>query len=110
EATTVKVTVSQTCSAVVYSSRTLAEKATALLTSHALQTTGAGYSLFGSVHVWVKQTIESSPPHPLVFLSFQARGTWIYGISPTTQENIKKLIAGKTTQKTQNLLASLPGV
>jgi hypothetical protein len=110
EATTVTVTVSQSCTAVAYNSQTLAQKATALLTSHALQTTGAGYSLFGSVHVWVKQATESSTPHPLVFLSFQARGTWVYALSGAAQQQIKHLIAGRTTQEAVQLLASLPGI
>ena len=47
---------------------------------------------------------------PLVFLSFQASGTWIYGFTHTAQEQIKHLIAGKTTQQALTLLASLPGV
>ena len=110
EATQVKVTVSQTCSAVAYSSQELATKATAFLATQALHKTGTGYSLFGTVHVTVKQATVTNTAHPLVFLSFHAQGTWIYGISHTAQEQIKHLIAGKTTQEARTLLASLPGV
>ena len=63
---------------------------------------GAGYSLFGTVQVSVKQaSVTSTTPH-LVFLSFHASGTWIYGLTHTAQEQIKHLIAGKTTQQADN--------
>jgi hypothetical protein len=110
EATQVKVTVSETCSAAAYNSQELATKATTFLSTQALQKTGAGYSLFGTVHVSVKQASVTNSPHPLVFLSFHASATWVYGLSRTAQEQIKHLIAGKTTQQTVTLLASLPGV
>jgi hypothetical protein len=110
EATTVKVSVSQTCSAVAYNSQTLAVKATTFLAATAQQKTGAGYSLFGTVNVSVKQASVSSTPHPLVFLSFAASGTWVYALSQREQQQIKNLIAGKSTQEAMRLLAFLPGV
>jgi baseplate J-like protein len=110
EATSVKVTVSQTCSAVAYRSQDLATKATAYLANKAQQTTGAGYSLFGTVLVSLKQTSVTNTPHPLVFLSFQATGTWIYALFPSAQQQIKHLIAGKSTQQAAQSLAALPGI
>ena len=110
EATQVKVTVSQTCSAVAYNSQDLATIAAALLSQQALQKVGAGYSLFGTVHVSVKQASVASTTKPLVFVSFKASGTWIYGLSQTAQQQIKHLMAGKTTQEALKLIASLPGV
>jgi len=110
EATQVKVTVSQSCSAVVYNSQELETKATAYLQTQAQHKTGAGYSLFGTVQIHVTQAIISSTTPHLVFLSFHATGTWIYGISPAAQQQIKHLIAGKTTHDAQTLLASMPGV
>ena len=110
EAIQVKVTVSQTCSAVAYSSQELAKKATAFLSSQALHKTGAGYSLFGAVQVSVKQARVTSVTKPLVFVIFKASGTWIYGLSNIAQEQIKHLIVGKTTQQAGKLLASLTGI
>jgi hypothetical protein len=110
EAIQVKVTVSQTCSAVAYSSQDLAKKATAFLSSQALHKTGAGYSLFGAVQVSVKQARVTSVTKPLVFVIFKASGTWIYGLSNIAQEQIKHLIVGKTTQQAGKLLASLTGI
>ena len=104
----VNVTVSPTCSAVAYNSQELTEKATSFLSTQTLQQPGAGYSLFGTVHILVKQaTISHSST---VFLSFSASGTWVYGLSQPAQQRIKHLIAGKTTQAALQLLAALPGV
>jgi len=110
EATQVKATLSQTCSAVAYSSQELATKATAFLSTQALQKTGAGYSLFGTVHISVKQASINHTTTPLVFLSFSASGTWMYGLSHAAQKQIKHLIAGKTTQETLQMLTTLPGI
>ncbi len=110
EATTVKVTVSETCNAVAYNSQELETKATSFLITQAQHKAGVRYSMFGTVQVSVKQTsITNIAPH-LVFLSFQATGTWIYGISPTTQQQIKHVLAGKTTQHAQQLLTAQPGI
>ena len=108
EATTVKVTVAETCSAVTYNSQELATKATTYLQAQAQHT--AGYSLFGTPQIRVTQATVNSTTHHLVFLSFKATGTWIYGLSATAQERIKELVAGKTTQEAQQLLAALPGI
>ncbi len=110
EATQINVTVSQTCSAVAYSSQELETKATALLIHQSATQPGAEYSLFGTVQVSVKQASVSHTTTPLVFLSFSASGTWVYGLSQQAQEQIKHLIAGKTTQEAVQLLAALPGV
>jgi Baseplate J-like protein len=110
EATHVKVTVSQTCSAIAYNSQTLAGKATTLLTARAEQTTGAGYRLFGTVAVLVKQATVTSTPPPLVFLLFQAQGSLVYALGNAEQLHIKSLIAGKITDQAEQLLLSLPGI
>jgi hypothetical protein len=109
EATEVNVTVSQTCSAVAYNSQELTQKATDLLTRQAITKIGTGFSLFGEVQVTVTQATITHRA-PVVFLSFHASGTWIYGLSYKAQEHIKALIAGKTKQQALQVLASLPGI
>ena len=74
EASSVTVTVTQTCSAVAYNSQELQTKATSFLATQAQQKAGAGYSLFGSITVAVKQATVNSTTPPLVFLSFSASG------------------------------------
>jgi hypothetical protein len=110
EAIQVKVTVSETCSAVAYNSQELEQKVTDLLTRQAITKIGTGYSLFGDVQVSVKEATATHTTTPPVFLSFQAHGTWIYGLSYKAREHIKKLIAGKTKQSALHELLSLPGV
>jgi len=106
EATQVKVSVSETCSAVAYNSQELDTKATDFLTHQATTKLATGYSLLGDAKVTVTQaTVQKQ-----VFLSFHASGTWIYGLSQKTQQQIKHIIAGKTTQEAVTLLTSLPGV
>jgi hypothetical protein len=110
EATQVKVTVSQTCSAVAYNSQELERKAADLLNRQAVTKAGTGYSLFGEVRVTVTQTTVTHTTTPLVFLSFQARGTWVYALSNHEQQRIKSLISGKSKQAASRIIASLPGV
>ncbi len=108
EATQVKITVSQTCSAVAYNNDTLLQRATALLSQQALKQLGTGYSLFGDIQVTVTQaTPQINRP---VVLSFTCVGTWVYALSQTAQQHIKSAIAGKTKQQALQLLLSLPGV
>ena len=110
ETATVTVTVSQTCSAVAYNRQELMTKAAALLATQATQTIGTGYSLFGIAHVTVKQANVSNTPHPLVFLSFQAGGTWVYGLSYFAQQQIKRLLAGKSIDEAKAILQQLQGI
>lgn len=111
EATAVKVSVSETCSGIAYNSQELTDKVTQLLTSQAMKKFGIGYSLFDPPQVDIKAAEINHTATPLlVFLSFTAQSTWIYGISTQEQQTIKTLIAGKTTAKALQLLAALPGI
>jgi len=110
EATTVNVTVSETCRAVAYNEAAVAAQATDLLAHQAAKQAGTGYSLFGNTHVSVRTAAVSTTAKPQVFLAFSASGTWVYGLSRQAQERIEHLLAGKTTQAAVQLLATLPGV
>ncbi len=107
EATEVKVTASETCSAVAYNAQELASKATTLLTAQAIQTLGAGYSLIGEVHTTVTQATTQKQ---VVVLSFSSSGMWVYALTSQDQEHLKNLIAGKTKQEATALLTTLPGI
>jgi hypothetical protein len=62
------------------------------------------------VHVSVTQATVTHAPTPLVFVSFHARGTWVFAVGNKEQQQIKSRIAGKTRQEAVQLLASLPGI
>jgi hypothetical protein len=110
EATQVKVTVSETCSGVVYNREEFRAKVTALLTSQAATKIGTGYSLFGEIQTMITQTTATHTSPPLVFLAFHAQGTWIYTLSPTAQQQMKHLIAGKSRREAITLLLAMPGI
>jgi hypothetical protein len=107
EAREVKISVSETCSAVAYNNDALIAKATELLSHQALQHLGTGYSLFGIVQVSITQATATRTTPTVIFT---CQGTWVYGISQQTQQHIKQLIAGKSKQVALKLLLSLPGV
>ena len=111
ETTTVKVSVSETCSAVAYNQDTLQAKVTQLLTAQAAKTLETGYSLLGDPQITVTQaTTNHTSLSPVTFLSFNAQSTWIYALSTQEQHHIKNMIAGKNTLNAKQLLHSLPGI
>ncbi len=107
EATTVKVTVSETCSAIAYNAQQLETSVTQLLTTQAERKLGTGYSLLGNVQVSVT---AAGAQNKKVDVSFSSTGTWVYALATQEQQYIKKIIAGKTKEKALQLLSSLPGI
>jgi hypothetical protein len=107
EATQVKVTASETCSAVAYNSQELRGKLAELLTHQAVQTLGTGYSLIGDVQVRITQATVT---HAIPTLTFSCQGTWVYALSQEAQQQIKQRIAGKSRQEAIKLLLALPGI
>jgi len=107
EATQVNVTMSLTCSAVAYNTDWLQAQATALLSHQVLQQLGTGYSVLGNPQVTVTQAILT---HTTPTLVISCQGIWIYELSATAQQRIKRAIAGKTKQDALRLLLSLPGI
>jgi hypothetical protein len=106
EATQVKVTVSETCSGIAYSTQELTSKVMQLLTSQAAKTLGSGYSILENPQI----TITQATPAKRVLLSFTSISTWIYALSTQEQHSLKKLIAGKTKAQAIELLTRLPGI
>lgn len=107
EATTVKVTASETCSGIAYNAQELTDKVTQLLASQEAKKVGAGYSLLESPQVTVTQ---ASSQNTKVVVSFNAQSVWVYALSSAQQHHIKAIIAGKNTQTALQLVRSLPGI
>jgi hypothetical protein len=109
EATQVKVTVSETCSAVGVNQDALQAKVTQLLNMQAIKKLGSGYSMLESPQISIiHATVYHIPP--TVSLSFKAQSAWIYAVSEPEQRHIKQLIAGKSKDEAARVLASLPGI
>ncbi len=104
-------TVALTCSAVAYNQTTLQATVTQLLRSQEVQQLGTGYLLLGNVAVTVARVTVTPPSiHTRVLLAFSSTGTWVYALTPSVQEQIRTLVAGKTKQAALQLLQALPGV
>ena len=110
EATQVKVTVSETCSAIAYNSQELTSNVTQLLTAQATKKFGTGYSMLDTPQVNITQAESNHTAPFLVFLTFHAQSTWVYALTSQDQQLLKKLIAGKTTAKALQLLTRLPDI
>ncbi len=106
EATSVKVTVSETCSAIAYNQTSLEAKVSDLLNRQAATKLGAGYSLLESPQI----TVTSATTAKQVMVSFTTVSTWVYGISSQQQRHIKAIIAGINTHRALQVLRSLPGI
>jgi len=109
EATTVQVTVSESCTAIAYNTKELDDQATKLLTTQAAKTVGTGYMLYGDVKVSVTQATTNTTT-PGVLLSFTCQGTYVYILTAKAQQSIKTLIAGKPRNTALRLLVTLPGI
>ena len=107
EAKEVKVTESETCSAVAYNQDSLQAQVTQLLTTQATKKLGTGYSMLDAPQVNVTQ---AQPHGNKVVVAFTAQSAWIYALGSQEQQAIKRLIAGKTTEKALQLLTRLPGI
>jgi len=107
EATQVKVTVSETCSAVAYNSLQVETRAMQLLIIQEEKKLGTGYSELGDPQVSVT---TASAQNKKVVVSFNAQGLWVYALATQEQQYIKKLIAGKTKENAMQLLSALPGI
>jgi hypothetical protein len=106
EATTVKVTVSETCSGVAYNEQELTDQVTRLLTTQATTKLGLGYSMLENPQI----TITSATTSKQAILSFSSLSTWVYALTTQDQQHIKTIIAGKYKQNALQLLYSLPGI
>lgn len=107
EATTVNVTISQTCSAVAYNQNVLLKLATALLSSQAAKKLGSGYTLLGTIHFSITQATVS---HTTPILLLSCHGTWVYTLDHTAQEHFKRLIAGKRKGQAVSILSHISGI
>ena len=106
EALSVTVTVSQTCSAIVYDTAQLTTQAARQLTAQAAKQLGSGYKLYGSVTIKATKTTATNKKN-VVVLSFTCRGTWVYQIN---EFQIAARILGKPRIEALHLVEETPGV
>ena len=102
EATTVHVTLDETCTGIVYQTQALHTLLTQAVTAQAARQLGAGYEPNGDTQVTATAQGTSS---------IQAIGTsrWVYQFTQAQQEQMKATIAGKSQAQAKTLLLSQPG-
>jgi hypothetical protein len=109
EATSVTVTVSETCTAVTYDRQQLHTRATQLLATQVAQRFGTDYLLDGEVRVTVSK-VTPTPTTPGVILVFTCAGMYAYTLNEQAQQRIKTLIAGKPRRAALRLLLQQTGI
>ncbi len=109
-ASTVTVTVKATCSGEVYNLQAAQTIAGNLLKQQAATDPGPGYALAGSLVVGVPKITLTNATKGTLELIVTAEGVWVYQFSDTQKAMLAKLIAGKSKQAAQSLLAQQMGV
>ncbi|EFH90048.1 baseplate J/gp47 family protein [Ktedonobacter racemifer] len=103
EATTIHVTLNETCTGIAYQTQPLHALLTQAINVQAVRQLGAGYAPNGDTQVTAKAQGTNR---------IQAIGTsrWVYQFTQAQQEQIKGTIAGKSQAQTKTLLLAQPGV
>src|SRR6266487_4579099 len=109
-ATTVTVTVSQTCRAVAYDTASLQNSATAMLITEGKKAAGAHYRLIGTVQVTVIHAGFTGQARGRASLSVHIAGVWGYQFTQTELRRIAHQIAGKPQEAARNILLHVPGI
>lgn len=105
EASSLTVSVSETCTTIAYHAEELHQRGMHLLTGQALHVLGAGYQLDGSISVRVLRATVA--PSGGVWLAFSCQATWVYQINP---RQLIPLLAGQPRERALRLLLHLRGI
>jgi len=110
QAQQVTVTLSQTCTAVVYSTAFLLDKATRLLTQAAAQQLGTAYRLMGTMQVSILHPTHIDQRRGLAIIAVRVDAVYSYQLSQSETHHLAILIAGKSKQQAQHILLAEPGI
>ncbi len=108
--TSATITVTVTCTGMVYDQQAAQAIATILLKNDATSHPNATYTLTGNTAATITQAAITDAQKGIITLSVQAQSTGIFQFSDTQKRNLVALIAGKTKQDAQKLLLQQPGV
>lgn len=105
QAKTVTVTVSVTCTEVVYDAASAQTTTTNLLTQKATQELGAAYRLANHVVIKNMTLINNATQ-----ATFSAQGVWVYAFSADRLNQLARVCAGKSPAAAHALLLNQPGI
>jgi len=103
----VSVGVSQVCTAPVYNQTQMLSLVTKQLQNKADTSLGAGYAPVGKVQLDIKR--QNAIQGGQTFL-VNAKGTWAYQVSKTKEQDLARLIAGKTVDSARVSLEAQKGI
>ncbi|GHO54180.1 baseplate J/gp47 family protein [Ktedonobacter robiniae] len=103
EASSVQVTLDETCTGIVYETQALQTLLTQALTTQARQQLGALYTPSGDVHI-------TSTTQGTTTIQVKATETWVYQFSQAEQERVRASIAGKSQAQAKSLLLAHSGI
>lgn len=109
-ASSVNVTVTETCTGEAYTPVPAQAMAANMLQTQATGSLNSRYALVHTVTTTVSQVIVSNSKTHMLSLTIAASGNWSYSFNAAQQQALAKLIAGKSQQDAQALLAQQTGV
>jgi len=110
EAREVTVTLSETCTGIVYDAHNVYTNATQLITSKALKRLGTGYTPVGDTQVIIIHAKIIDQARGIATISVKCEAIYMYQLSPGEKKQLLHLIAGRTKPQAIHTLLSLPGV
>jgi len=110
EATSLGVTVDETCTDEAYNTQRLHDLIAQLVTAEAVRSLGAGYSLTGRILASVVESSLKEKRPGAISLQVKGAGIWTYQFSEAALEHLAWRIAGKSPKEARKILLGVPGV
>jgi len=107
-ATSLKVTVTATCTVELYDSQELVSRSETMLNERAQALFGPNYALTGDIKAEITHVATDAKQGTLITVA--ASGLWTYHFSNARADQLARLIAGKDTKDAQAILSSQQGV
>jgi VCBS repeat-containing protein len=109
-ASNVNVTVTETCTGEAYNPAAAQALAATLLQTQASSSLDPRYALARTITTTVSQIVVSNSKTHTLALTIAASGQWDYSFNAAQQQALARLIAGKSQQDAQALLAQQTGI
>jgi hypothetical protein len=108
EATHVTVTVSETCTGMVYNTQAMQQQVTQIATQEATNQLGNGYALVGTVNDTITQATPKNGNRAA--LQVHITSEWSYQFTDQQQQHLINSIAGKSRNVAMDIVLHTPGV
>jgi hypothetical protein len=109
EAAQVQVSLTVTCTGMVYNTQAMQQQVTQITTQEAIKQLGRGYSLSGTVNATITQATPKNNGS-MAALQVHIASTWSYHFTDQQQQRLMNSIAGKSRNTAISMLLHTPGV